>query len=156
MANDTHGSADDVVSKLQQDMKQAMKAGDKTRLGVVRMLLTDARAADLQKPPITPQQAVEQYHKRLVKSREEYDKIGDAGQVEALDREIRIVEDYVPKKASAEETNVLVDDFLATHPEFGPGDVGKATGLFMRQAADTVDARAANARIREVLSSRGG
>lgn len=147
---------DELVTRLQQDMKAAMKAGDKTRLGVVRMLLSDARAADLQKPPITPQQAVEQYHKRLVKSREEYEKLGDAAQVGALDSEIKIVEDYVPKKASAEETNVLVDDFLANHPEFGPGDVGKATGLFMKQTAGTADARAANARIKDVLTQRGG
>ena len=144
--------ADDIVTRLQTDMKAAMKAGEKQRLGVIRMVLSDARAAADEGKDA--QKAVESYHKRLVKSREEYDKLGEAEQVKQLDAEIAIVDDYVPKKASAEETHVLVDDFLAQHPEFGPSDVGKATGLFMKEHGGNVDPKAANGRLREVLTSR--
>ena len=150
MADDTQT---DMITRLQTDMKAAMKGGDKARLGVIRMLLADARSA-VDEGKGTADKAVEQYHKRLVKSRDEYDKLGEADRVKDIDAEIAIVDNYVPKKASAEETHVLVDDFLAGHPEMGPGDVGKATGLFMKQHGANVDPRAANTRLKEVLSAR--
>ena len=142
----------DFLARLTADMKTAMKSGDKGRLQVIRMLVSEARAADLQKPPTTPPKAVEAYHKKLVKSRDDY--ADDPERLAALDAELKVVEDYVPKKTSSAETGVLVDDFLARHPEFAGSDVGKATGLFMREHGGNADAKAANARIREVLFSR--
>ena len=144
----------DIVTRLTADMKAAMKSGDKGRLGVIRMLLADAKGADLQKPPVTPQQAVESYHKKAQKDREQYAKLGDADRTAALDAELAVVQDYVPKKADAAATVTMVDAFLGEHPEFGQGDVGKATGLFMKQSGGNADAKAANQRIREVLQSR--
>lgn len=145
----------DVTEKLTADMKAAMKAGDRDRLGVIRMLLAEARSADLQGPSTTPLSMVQGYHKRLKKSRDEYDKLGEADTVKTLDAELAVVEEYVPKQAGAGETQAKVDAFLDAHPDFGPRDIGKATGLFMKEhGAGGVDAKAANGRIREVLADR--
>jgi uncharacterized protein YqeY len=156
MPDDPNNADTNLIPRLQTDMKLALKAGEKEKLGVIRMLLADARAADLQKPPSTPQKMVAAYHKRLGKSREEYQKLNDASQVQQLDAEMKIVETYLPKQADAAETNAKVDAFLAEHAEFGPRDIGKATGLFMKSNGGSVDAKAANARIRDVLASREG
>ncbi len=153
MADDS-STADPVLTRLTADMKTAMKAGEKDRLQVIRMLLTEARSADMQNPPSTPQAMVEAYEKRLVKGRAEFEKVGNADELAKLDAELKVVAEYTPKKASAAETLVLVDDFLAQHPELAGGDVGKATGLFMKQHGKNADAKAANRRIREVLQSR--
>ncbi len=150
----TTPSPTSILDRLTTDMKLAMKAGDKPRLNVIRMLLSEARTADLQKPPTTPEKMVEAYHKRLVKGREEYEKLGDAGRAAEFERELLIVDGYVATKAGTEETSVLVDDFLLLHPEFGAGDIGKATGMFMKQHSSAVDPKAANSRIREMLSKR--
>lgn len=144
----------DLITRLQADMKSAMKAGEKERLGTIRMLLSEARSADLQKPPSTPEKMVEAHYKRLKKGREEYERLGKADEVAGLDREIALTENYVPRQASSGEANALVDQFLADHADFGPSDVGRATGLFMKANAGTVDPGAANARIRAVLSGR--
>ncbi len=144
----------DIVTRLQTDMKAAMKAGDKERLQVIRMLLTEARTADMQNPPTTPEKLVAAYHKRLAKSRDEYDKIGDPDRVAAINGEMKMVEVYLPAQADAGETEAKVDAFLAEHPEFGPSDIGRATGQFMKASGGNVDAKAANGRIRSVLSDR--
>ena len=143
-----------LIDRLTADMKAAMKAGDKPRLGTIRMLLSEARTADLQKPPSTPEKMVAAHHKRLVKAREEYEKLGKSEEVAGLDAEIAVADEYVPKPAGGGETASLVDAFLAEHAEFGKGDVGRATGMFMKQHGGAVDAAAANARMREVLSVR--
>ncbi|MEM1010696.1 MAG: GatB/YqeY domain-containing protein [Planctomycetota bacterium] len=147
-------SADDLLTRLQTDMKAAMKAGEKEKLAVIRMLLSEARTADLQNPPSTPEKLVAAYGKRLSKSRDEYQKLGDDAQVQQLDAELEIVGTYLPKQADSGETVALVNAFLAEHPEFGPSDIGRATGMFMKSSGGAVDAKAANGRIREVLSQK--
>ena len=101
----------DLVSRLQEDMKTALKGGQKERLGVIRMILSDAKTADLRKQ--TPEEAVAAYAKKLAKSQEEFQKYGKTAEVEQLKAELAIVQEYLPKKASAEDTAKLVDEFLA-------------------------------------------
>src|SRR3712207_1988400 len=105
----------ELLNRLTEDMKAAMKSGQKERLGVIRMLLSDVKNIDLMPHKPTAEQVVEAYAKKLRKSQEEYQKIGKADQVAQLQSEIAVVEEYLPKKASREETEQLVDAFLASN-----------------------------------------
>ena len=78
----------DLISRLQSDMQAAMKAGQKDRVSTLRMLLSEAKNADLQKPPSTPAKMVEGHARRLRKAREEYEKLGKADEVAKLSAEI--------------------------------------------------------------------
>src|SRR5205814_3203686 len=103
----------DLLAKLTEDMKTALKAGQKDRLGVIRMLLSDVKNIDLMPNKPTAEQAVEAYTKKLRKSVEEYQKIGKADEVKKLQFEIGVAEEYLPKKASTADTEKLVEEFLA-------------------------------------------
>src|SRR6266404_9493356 len=103
----------ELLPRLQEDMKTALKSGQKERLGVIRMLLSDVKNIDLAPKPTTAEQAVEGYAKKLRKSVEEYQKLNKPDEVAKLKSEIAIVEEYLPKKAFTEETARLVDDFLS-------------------------------------------
>lgn len=122
----------DLLTRLTEDMKAALKAGQKDRLGVIRMLLSDVKNIDLDPKKPTAEQAVEAYAKKLRKSQEEYQKIGKAEQVAQLQAEIAVVEAYLPKKASREETEKLVDAFL-TQNSFTAQQFGQAMGAFRKQ-----------------------
>src|SRR3569623_885056 len=121
----------DLQTRLQDDMKSALKAGEKDRLGVIRMLLSDVKNRYLMPNKPSAEQVVEAYAKKLRKSVEEYQKLGKAEEVDKLKQEIAIAAAYLPKKASAEETEKLVDAFLAANP-FTEIQVGQATGAFMK------------------------
>src|SRR5690349_23959647 len=121
----------DLLSRLQDDMKTAMKAGEKDRLSVIRMLISDVKNIDLAPKPTTAEEAVAAYAKKLRKSMEEFQKLGKPEEVEKLKFEIDVAEGYLPKKASPEETEKLVDAFLASHP-FTEKQVGQAMGAFMK------------------------
>jgi len=140
-----------VLTKLQEDMKSAMKAGQKERLGVIRMLISDVKNIDLGPKKITEEEAVEAYAKKLRKSAEEYEKIGRTAEVAQLKAELAIVEEYVPKKASAEETERLVEAFLAQNA-FTEKQVGQAMGAFMKAHGQGVDAGVASGVIRRRLA----
>lgn len=143
----------ELLSRLTEDMKTALKAGQKDRLQVIRMLLSDVKNIDLNPQKPTEQQAVEAYAKKLRKSAEEYEKIGKADEVAKLKSELAIVEEYLPKKASPEETAKLVDEFLATS-SFTEKQAGQATGAFMKAHGATVDAGTASGLIRQRLAGK--
>src|SRR5437870_9470036 len=96
-----------LLNKLTEDMKTALKAGQKDRLQVIRMMLSDVKNIDLMPNKPTEQQAVEAYAKKLKKSAEEYEKIGRKEEADKLKWELSVVEEYLPKKASTEDTEAL-------------------------------------------------
>jgi uncharacterized protein YqeY len=143
----------DLLSRLTDDMKAAMKSGQKDRLQVIRMLLSDVKNIDLMPNKPTAEQAVEAYTKKLRKSMEEYQKLGKANEVSKLQFEIGVAEEYLPKKASAEDTDKLVEAFLAKN-NFTEKQAGQATGMFMKAHGGQVDAGLANAAIRKRLAGK--
>ncbi len=142
----------DLLTQLTEDMKTALKAGQKDRLMVIRMLLSDVKNVDLASKPTTPLQAVESYGKKLRKSAEEYEKLGKPEEVIKLKQEIAIVDEYLPKKASAEETERLVDEFLAGK-EFTDKQLGQAMGGFMKAHGQNVDAAIANQFLKKKITA---
>ncbi|HSI35058.1 MAG: GatB/YqeY domain-containing protein [Phycisphaerae bacterium] len=142
-----------VLTKLQEDMKIALKAGEKDRLQVIRMLLSDVKNIDLAPKKITEEEAVAAYAKKLKKSAEEYEKIGRQAEVDKLKSELAIVESYLPKKASPEETGKLVEAFLATNA-FTEKQMGQAMGMFMKQQGSNIDPGLANAAIKKGLAGK--
>jgi hypothetical protein len=143
----------ELLAKLQDDMKAAMKAGQKDRLVVIRMLISDVKNIDLNPQKPTPQQAVEAYAKKLRKSVEEYEKLGKADEVAKLKSEIAIVDEYLPKKASQAETEALVDAFLKDK-SFTEKQMGQAMGQFMKAHGQQVEAGIANAAIKAKLAGK--
>src|SRR5688572_30214337 len=103
----------DLQQRLTDDMKRAMKSGEKERLSVIRMLLSDVKNIDLDPKKPTAEQVVAAYAKKLRKSSEEYEKLGKQDEVTKLKFEIDVAESYLPKKASPEDTTRLVDEFLS-------------------------------------------
>ncbi len=147
------GQTMELLAKLQQDMKAAMKAGQKDRLSVIRMLISDVKNVDLMPGKPTPEQAVEAYGKKLRKSIEEYQKLNQAAAVEKLRFEVAVVDEYLPKRASAEETAKLVESFLAAN-QFTEKQFGQAMGAFMKQHGQQVEAATASRLLREKFSGK--
>jgi uncharacterized protein YqeY len=143
----------DLLAKLTEDMKIAMKSGQKDRLSVIRMLLSDVKNVDLAAKPTTPEQAVEAYAKKLRKSREEYEKIGKPDEVAKLTAELSVVEQYLPKRATPEETEKLVDAFLASN-SFTEKQVGQAMGAFIKAHGGYVDPAVVNPLLRKKLAGK--
>src|SRR4051812_39205720 len=122
----------ELLTRLTDDMKSALKAGQKDRLSVIRMLLSDVKNIDLMPDKPTAEQVVEAYAKKLRKSQEEYQKLGKPDEVAKLGEELKVVEEYLPKKASREETEKLVDAFLAAN-SFTAQQFGQAMGAFRKR-----------------------
>src|SRR5437868_11464989 len=138
----------DLLTRLQDDMKAAMKSGQKDRLSVIRMLLSDVKNIDLMPNKPTAEQAVAAYGKKLRKGMEEYEKLGKAEEVTKLKFEIGVVDEYLPTKASPDDTSKLIDEFLAKN-SFTEKQTGQAMGAFMKAHGANVDPAVVNPILRE-------
>jgi uncharacterized protein YqeY len=145
--------SDELHSRLTNDMKSAMRAGEKDRLSVIRMLLSDVKNIDLDPKKPTAEQVVASYAKKLRKSAEEYEKLGKPEEVKKLKFEIEVAESYLPKKASAEDTARLVDEFLSKNA-FTEKQIGQAMGQFMKQHGANVEAGTVNQLIKQKLAGK--
>jgi len=139
--------------RLQEDMKSAMKSGQKDRLGVIRMLLNDVKNIDLAPKPTTAEEAVAAYGKKLKKSVEEYERLGKTAEVQKLMFEISVVDEYLPKKASSGDTERLVNELLARNA-FTEKQFGQAMGAFMKENGGSVDPAMANQLLRKALMGK--
>jgi len=142
-----------LLARLQEDMKAAMKAGQKDRLQVIRMLLSDVKVIDLASKPITEEETVAAYGKKLRKSIEEYERVNRPDEVAQLKKELAVVEEYLPKKAAPEDTEKLVDAFLADK-NFTEKQFGQAMGAFMKAHGQQVDPALANAALKKKLAGK--
>jgi hypothetical protein len=143
----------DLLARLTEDMKSAMKAGQKERLSVIRMLISDVKNIDLDPRKPTAEQAVAAYAKKLRKGAEEMEKYGKTDDAAQLKAEVAIVEEYLPRKASAQDTEALVDQFLAGHA-FTEKQLGQAMGMFMKQHGANVDPGVANGLLKQKLTGK--
>jgi uncharacterized protein YqeY len=143
----------ELLNRLTDDMKTAMKSGQKDRLSVIRMLLSDVKNIDLMPNKPTAEQVVEAYGKKLRKSMDEYEKIGKPDEVAKLKTELAVVEEYLPKKASSEDTERLVDEFLAKN-SFTEKQMGQAMGAFIKAHGAQVDKAKANELLRQKLAGK--
>jgi uncharacterized protein YqeY len=142
-----------LLARLQEDMKSAMKTGQKDRLSVLRMLISDVKNIDLQPKKISEEETVAAYGKKLKKSIEEYEKLNKAPEVAQLKSELAIVEEYLPKKASTGDTEKLVDEFLSKNT-FTEKQFGQAMGAFMKAHGGQIEPAAANALLKKKLAGK--
>jgi len=142
-----------LATRLHEDMKAALKSGQKDRLSVIRMLLSDVKVIDMAPKPTTAEQAVAAYAKKLRKARDEMAQYKRDAEVKQLDFELSVVEEYMPKKATQEQTEALVTAFLAANA-FTEKQAGQAMGAFMKAHGEAVDPGIANPILRAKLVGR--
>lgn len=138
--------------RIQEDIKTAMKSKDAPRLSVLRMVMAEIKNRQAQVnlreelPEDEVLKVVGAYQKKLTKSLEDYPD-GDARN--ALLQEIKVVEEYLPKKASEAETRAAVDKVLASTTDRNMGAIMK---LVMAELQGAGDGRLVSQLIKEKIS----
>jgi uncharacterized protein YqeY len=121
-------------------MVQSMKAGNKERTQVLRMVLSEIKAQEADKPDADPQAAVTAYVKKLRKAQADMERLNQPERVAALQAEIAIVDEFMPKQLDDAALEALVASTIASLPGVTAKESGKVVGLVMKAAAGSADA----------------
>jgi len=143
--------------KLEDDLKQAMKAGDKTRRSVIRLLMAAiqnaeiARQTDLNEAGVLGIIAKEvRQHQESVEAFKQGDRPDLVTQEEA---ELAILKEYLPQQMTREEVVEVARRVIEEVGAQGPGDKGKVMPRLIAQLKGRADGREINVAVTELLSS---
>ncbi len=136
-------------------MKSAMKAGDKDRLKVVRLILAAIKQIEVDTREQLDDSAVLAVITKMIKQRrdsiEQFDK-GGRDDLSAIERaEITVLQDYLPEQLSAEELAAMVNDVIQNVGATSIRDMGKVIGQIKAKASGRADIGTVSATIKERL-----
>ena len=151
--------------RLDADLRDAMRAGDETRKGTLRLLLTAVRNAEIppEKGAVGPQrveltdEAVLQIIQRQVKQRldsiEAYNKANRADLSAIEEAELVVLRAYLPAQMSRDEVEAAARAVIQRLGAKGPADKGKVMGPIMGELRGKADGSLINAVVTELLAA---
>ena len=142
--------------QLTEDMKSAMKAGDKFRLKVVRLMLADIKRVEVDSRKEVDEPGVLTILEKAVKQRrdsiEQFDK-GGRKDLSAIEQaELDIIQTYLPEQLGEDELAALVDQVIASTGAENIRDMGKVMGAIKAKAAGKADMGAVGAMVKARLA----
>lgn len=143
-------------AQIYNDMKTAMKAGEKHQLKVVRLILAAIKQIEIDTRTELDDPAVLAVLNKMVKQRRESVSQFQAGNREDLVKieldEIVVLKEYLPEPLSAEELDTLVDQAISDTGAASIRDMGKVMGQVKSKAAGRADMAAVGARVKARLA----
>jgi hypothetical protein len=130
-------------TQLSDDMKAAMKSGDKDRLGVIRLINAAIKQKEVdERIELDDTQVVAILDKMVKQRRDSVSQYDAAGRDDLADmerREIAVIEHYLPARLSEAEIEDVIDAAMRDTGATGPGDMGKLMGVLKPRLAGKAD-----------------
>ena len=143
-------------AQIQSDMKAAMKAGEKDRLSVIRMLLAAIQTREIEDRSELSDADVMQVVEKLIKQRKDSARqFADAGRPEREAQELSeadILQGYLPEQMTETELAALVDKIIASTGAASMKDMGKVMAEMRAQAQGRADMGALSALVKSRLA----
>ena len=143
--------------QIQEDMKTAMKAGDKPRLGVIRLILAAIKQKEVdERIEVNDEQVLAILDKMVKQRRDSITQYEDAGRTELADQEkfeVGIIQQYLPEQLDEAAILELIDAAIASTGASSMKDMGKLMGSLKPQLQGRADMGQASALIKQKLSS---
>jgi len=144
-----------LAGRLEEDMKAAMRAGEKLRLGVIRRARAAIKNAEIAAREPLDDAGVEKVLKSLVKQhRESVEQFEAAGRSDRADEEraeMAVVEGYLPEQLDAAAIEPVVAEAIAEIGATGPKDMGAVMKATMAKLGNAADGKEVSAIVRRLL-----
>lgn len=142
-------------ARIQEDMKTAMRGGDKRRLGIVRLMLAAIKQREVDERIELDDVQVTVVLDKMLKQRREslsqYEQAGRADLAEQEQYEMEVVQAYLPQPLGPAEVDSLIGQAITETGASGIKDMGKVMALLKPQLQGRADMSAVSARIKAKL-----
>lgn len=140
-----------LLGQVQDDVKSALKAGDRERVHALR-LIADALQKAEKDDGGDPVEVLQRERKRRLEAAEAYDEGGRTAIAAAERREADLIASYLPEQLSDEELNAIVGDAVAQSGASSPQELGKVMGLVMPHVKGRADGKRVSTAVKEMLT----
>ncbi|WP_213378146.1 GatB/YqeY domain-containing protein [Allochromatium tepidum] len=142
-------------SRLQDDMKTAMKAGDKAKLGVIRLMLAAVKQREVdERIELDDAQTLAVLDKMVKQRRDsisQYESAGREDLAEVERFEVGVIQDYLPAALSDAEIAALLEEAIAASGAAAMSDMGKVMNVLRPQIQGRADMGAVSALVKQRL-----
>ncbi|MCW8908402.1 MAG: GatB/YqeY domain-containing protein [Sedimenticola sp.] len=142
--------------RIQEDMKHAMKGGDKPRLGVIRLLMAAIKQREVdERIELDDEQILQVLDKMVKQRRDSITQYQDAGRTELAEQEafeVSILQEYLPEALSEAEIADMIRQAIADTGAESMRDMGKVMGQLKPKMQGRADLGAVSALIKQQLS----
>ncbi len=142
-------------AKINADLKAAMKAGDKQRVGTLRLINAAIQSAEIEAKKDLDDAAILAVMTKMVKQRRDsiaqYTSGGRPELAATEQAEIDIIEAYLPKQMDEAAVSAAVADAIKETGAVSPKDMGKVMGVLKAKYAGQMDFQKASAAVKAKL-----
>lgn len=142
-------------NRLQQDMKDTMRSGDKPRLGVIRLILAAVKQREVdERIELDDDQILAVLDKMAKQRRESIDQYTKAGRNDLADQEnfeLELIKTYLPEQLDDAAIDALIDEALQATGASSLKDMGKVMGILKPKMQGRADMGAVSGRIKSRL-----
>jgi uncharacterized protein len=141
--------------RITEDMKTAMRAGEKDRLATIRLVLAAVKQIEVDERITLDEARMLSVLEKMVKQRKEsiaqFQSGGRADLVAKETAELAVIQSYLPAQLSDAELDALIAEAIASTGATTIKDMGKVMGVVKSKAAGRADMGAVGARIKQKL-----
>ncbi len=145
-----------LIDRMENDLTTAMKERDGERRDTLRLLLSALRAAEKElQRPLSEDEELQVLQRERKRRQEAADAFADAGreeQAEKEERELDVLEEFMPEPLSDDELERIVDDAIAEVGATSLRDLGRVMADVMPQIAGRADGSVVSQLVREKLA----
>jgi uncharacterized protein len=145
-----------LIAKIEDDLKEAMRARDELRTGTLRLTLAALRSSEkeLGRPLKDDEelQVLQRERKRRTEAAEAFRDAGREEQASQEELELDVIEEFMPEPLAEEELERIVDDAIAETGATSLRDLGRVMADVMPQVAGRADGSTVSQLVREKLA----
>jgi uncharacterized protein YqeY len=145
-----------LIEELEEEVKDAMRAGDAARRDALRLILSSLKSAEreLLRPLSEDEelQVLQRQRKKRIEAAEAFRNAGRKEQAEGEEAELAILEEFMPEPLTEEELERIVDDAIAENGATSLHQMGRVMADVMPQVAGRADGSAVSQLVREKLA----
>jgi uncharacterized protein len=145
-----------LIEEIEDELKDAMKARDADRRDALRLILNSLKSSqkELQRPLSEEEelQVLQRERKRRVEAADAFRTGGREEQAAAEERELEVLEEFMPEPLSEDEIDEIVDDVIAEVGATSMADLGRVMADVMPQIAGRADGSQVSQIVREKLA----
>jgi len=145
-----------LIARIDDELKEAMRARDAERRDALRLILSSLRSAEkeLQRPLSDDEelQVLQRERKRRIEAAEAFRSGGREEQAASEERELAVLQEFMPEPLSEDELEEIVDDAIAENGATGMSDFGRVMADVMPQVSGRADGSVVGQLVREKLA----
>jgi uncharacterized protein YqeY len=143
--------------RITEDMKTAMRAGEKDRLATIRLVLSAVKQIEVDERIVLDEPRMLSVLEKMVKQRKEsiaqFESGGRADLVAKESAELAVIQGYLPAQMTDVELDALIAEAIAATGAASVKDMGKVMGIVKGKAAGRADMAVVGARIKQKLGA---